>query len=1158
MNGSIRADGATSSPAGIVAPFDNEIQSALAALSSGDFAAAAIGLLAALGYRSERTLLGQTGDVGDFIAHFPAANPDTHSERGFQENVRSVRILFQLTSDEIASAGTVRGADDPLSEAADFDTGQTRSFIFVAAELNGQSYPRGQYAAFSREINKRLSQPSVALFKSGQGTPLLTLAFVHRRKHKRDERRDVLGSVSLIREIDPVSPHRAHLDILAELALADRLRWMDARGLPRDFDGLLAAWLDALDTEELNRRFYRALFAWFERAVGEATFLTSGAKTLPAEEHVIRLITRLLFIWFIREKGLIAEDLFIETRVGPLLREYDRDAGDSYYRAVLQNLFFATLNSELDRRGFSRGSNATHRDFSRYRYRTEMADPDALLSLFARTPFINGGLFDCLDSEEATGDSGYRIDCFSDNANQRGGYSIPNRLFFGPDGLISLFKRYKFTVEENTPAEQEVALDPELLGKVFENLLAAYNPETRATARKQTGSYYTPRPVVDYMVDEALAAALAAKARPADGDGDFWRERLRYLLDYADAMNDADELFDESERQGIVRAIAGLTLLDPAVGSGAFPMGALHKLTLALRRLDPDNRLWEQLQKELVLDRAASAFDRQDQRARDTELQEISDTFEKYRDSDFGRKLYLIQNSIYGVDIQTVATQIAKLRFFISLAIEQDPTGEADDNYGIKPLPNLETRFVAADTLLGLDKPLQMSLGQTDVVSQLRRELNANRERHFHAATRRQKLACREKDWRLRDRLAAALRQVGLPADDAEKIARWDPYDQNASADWFDAEYMFGVGDGFDVVIGNPPYGIPIKDKRSKIIGSSDSYANFMALVGEIAPRGVMAYITPTSWETAIKFKEFRQNLFSTMSLETIVNLPYDVFTAAYIDTAVTIGKFVGKQAPTFQIANLDKKVSLDLTAIHDYLTPVDWTAVEQDPSLRIPLIEWATDLYRRILEHATPMGELTESRIGILASKSDIREQNFTGATPFFSGQVDRYRITYLTQTAFVAMNTVSAQVHDGPRLLTRRIVSRSNRLMSARTMEEYVVKKDLYTIKLLEHSDTRLATLLAILNSKLMSFLLLSRSATATRDDFRQVTLTELRELPILLPDSNTLERELSQLVRTREHQEDQAADMERQIDEIIYRIYGVTHEEKEAIDAWLTRSG
>ena len=767
------------------------IGDALTALPNAEFTGAAKHLLGVLGYESERTL-DLSGRVDDFISQFPAPNENTQTEQAFRDNVQSAHILFQVTDTEIAAHST-------LFDTGDFDAGNARSFLFAAVELNGASYPRGQYATFTRELNKRFPMPTVVLFKTV--TDFLTLSFVYRRPHKRDSNRDVLGPVSLIREINPAKSHRAHLDILQALSLENRLQWMTDHEKPRNFDGLLDAWLNALDTEELNRRFYQDLYKWFDRAVNEARFPTGEARTLHPEEHVIRLITRLLFVWFIKEKRLITDALFIEEQIKPLLMDYDQDAGDSYYRTVLQNLFFATLNTEIDKRGFSQVKNATHRDFSRYRYKKEMRDPDALLALFRQTPFINGGLFDCLDSEEATRYGGWRIDCFSDVHCHK--LSLLNRLFFDDDGLIPLFNRYKFTVEENTPVEQEVALDPELLGKVFENLLAAYNPETRDTARKQTGSYYTPRAVVDYMVDEALVAALAQACVPSDGDTGCWQDRLRYLLDYADAFNDANELFEADETEGIVRAIAEIRVLDPAVGSGAFPMGMLHKLTLALRRLDPDNSRWEQLQKERARAKADAAFDTKDPRERDAELLAISDTFERYS-GDFGRKLYLIQNSIFGVDIQTIATQIAKLRFFISLAIEQEPDATAS-NYGIKPLPNLETRFVAANTLIALKAADQLDLFRQQIEG-LKTQLTENRERHFHATTRPKKLACRDEDTKLRRALAEELNAAGLPEDDANKITHWDPYDQNATADWFDPEYMFGVADGFDVVIGNPPY----------------------------------------------------------------------------------------------------------------------------------------------------------------------------------------------------------------------------------------------------------------------------------------------------------------------------------------------------------------
>ena len=876
----------------------NRVRDALSELPDGDFSKTAEKLLGSLGYRGDDALPSETVTVGDFIADHPAPNPDTKSEQEFVENTQAVRIISQISDAEIAA-----NAQQALIDASTFDTGNARSFLFLAMELKEDTYSRGQYAAFTREINKRWQFPTVVLFKTAAN--LLTLAFAHRRLHRRDPGRDVLGNVFLIREIDPVKPHRAHLDILDDLSLPKRLGWMNAHGKPHNFDGLLEAWLDTLDTEELNRRFYRDLFDWFERAVAQAKFPKTGAKVLKREEHVIRLITRLLFVWFIKEKGLVAEDLFVENQVGVLLQDYDRADGDSYYRAVLQNLFFATLNTEIGERRFSKQTSDDHRNFCVYRYRNEIAEPDALLDLFAQTPFINGGLFDCLDDFDGVKAGGVRIDCFTDNAGQRSDYSIPNSLFFDEDsqnpGLITLFNSYKFTVEENTPAEQEVALDPELLGKVFENLLAANIPETSETVRKQTGSYYTPRPVVDYMVNEALVGALAQKTQGDDGDGESWLAKLRDLLDYDDAFNDADDLFSPSEKAAVVKAIADIRTLDPAVGSGAFPMSILHQLTLALRRLDPDNHLWAELQKQRALEESGTAYEAATQQERDERLAEISETFERYRDSDFGRKLYLIQNSIFGVDIQVIATQIAKLRFFISLAIEQQAVPTAG-NLGIKPLPNLETRFVAADSLIGLSRPAQLPLGQTNKVKQLQDELDNNREQHFHANTRSRKLEYRKQDTGLREQLAAALRETGFAAGDADKVAQWDPYDQNASADWFDPEYMFGVAEGFDVVIANPPY-VQLQ-KNGGHLGDLYKDAGYVtyARAGDVyqlfqergcrllrPSSGLLAYITSNSWLKAEYGKPSRRYFSEKHTPVRLLEMGKDVFESAIVDSSVLL-----------------------------------------------------------------------------------------------------------------------------------------------------------------------------------------------------------------------------------------------------------------------------
>ena len=935
-----------------------KIKSALSAIPTDNFLEKSKNLLATIGYRSERTLQ-LSGTVHDFFQEFPPLNPNTKTEQEFRKHAESVQLIFQFTSDEITDDIQQR-----LFESDGFDKGNIKSFLFCAVELKDNIYSRTKYAEFTREINKRLFAPTVILFRAGNR---LTVAFADRRPDKTDEDRDVLGQVTLIKDIRLNDPHRAHLDILSELSLEACADWMGANNKPKNFDGLLSAWLAKLDTEELNKQFYRKLFAWYEWAIETATFPTDENRTLQPAEHVIRLITRLLFIWFIKEKGLVTDDLFNKAQIQDLLKEDNFDNGDAYYRAVLQNLFFATLNTEIDKRKFSTVGYATHRDFSRYRYKDQMRDSDKLLELFGKTPFINGGLFDCLDSWEATGEESYRIDCFSDNQYKK--LSIPNHLFFHTQqGLIPLLEHYKFTVEENTPIEQEVALDPELLGRVFENLLAAYNPETGATVRKQTGSYYTPRPIVDYMVEEALVATLSQKCNPTDSDAKLWDERLHYLLDYAQAFDDANAWFDDAETDGIVRAISELKVLDPAVGSGAFPMGMLHKLTLALRRLDPDNSRWEQLQKERAIQRAEIAFDTQDDEARREELVEIDETFKRYRDSDFGRKLYLIQNSIFGVDIQPVACQIAKLRFFISLAIEQAPEHNAA-NFGIKPLPNLETRFIAANTLIGLKAQGTLT---SNTAQDLEQALRDNREQHFHATTRQRKRACKQKDEKLRAELATELKRFGMPADDAERIARWDPYDQNATTDWFDSEWMFGITEGFDVVIGNPPY-IQLQKEGGRLgnlyqdvgfktfIRTGDIYCLFYEKANQLLKsNGYVCFITSNKWMRAGYGKKLRDYFGTLTQPIQLLDMGPDVFDAT-VDTnillfqntivddstdfrAVSIGTDFDKQTSNIAQYLMNNGATMEMPAkgeLWAILSPAELNLKRKIEDIGIPLKDW-------------------------------------------------------------------------------------------------------------------------------------------------------------------------------------------------------------------------
>ncbi len=851
------------------------VEAALRQFASGNLADNAKNLLNTLGYDSQRTVRLEPNTADGFLSAFDS--DDINAERALCEEWDSVDVLFQLMDDQIRDNANI----EIDFGGSGIDAESYQSYLFFALRLRGDQYTRTQLSQITREINKPFGMPAMVLFQHGE---TLTFAVIDRRLSKVDESKDVLEKATLIKDINFADPHRAHIDILFDLAIAELYR---EHGFG-NFAELHEAWRKTLDTEALNKQFYRRLYDWFEWAVSEAKFPENGKRAVTPEEHVIRLITRLLFVWFIKEKGLVADELFNETEIARLLKDYEREAGDSYYRAVLQNLFFATLNTEIGERRFSKKANADHRNFSVYRYRDQISEHEELLDLFGKTPFINGGLFDCLDDFKATGEGGSRIDCFSDSHYKQ--LSVPDRLFFDEErGLFPLLTHYKFTVEENTPIEEEVALDPELLGKVFENLLAAYNPETGTTARKQTGSYYTPRVIVDYMVTEALVATLSQQCN-------LPQEPLRKLFDYAAESENGVEQSVDAKADEILGAIAELTVLDPAVGSGAFPMSVLHKLTLALRRLDDDNSRWEELQKERAGKRAAAAFDTSDQQERDAELAEISDTFERYRDSDFGRKLYLIQNSIFGVDIQSIACQIAKLRFFISLTIEQAPNKEAP-NFGIKPLPNLETRFVAANTLIGLEGGGKLTSPKAQSLEQ---ELRMNRERHFHAATRTQKREYKQVDEKLRRVLAAELKQVGMPDEDADRVAAWDPYDQNASADWFDAEWMFGITDGFDVVIGNPPYIQLQKDggklgrlyeacKFDTFIRTGDIYCLFYEKADQLLKEcGHLCFITSNKWMRTGYGKKLRDYFMTHTQPIQLLDMGPNVFDAT-VDTNILL-----------------------------------------------------------------------------------------------------------------------------------------------------------------------------------------------------------------------------------------------------------------------------
>ena len=550
--------------------------------------------------------------------------------------------------------------------------------------------------------------------------------------------------------------------------------------------------------EVLTKEFYKKLFDWYDNwaiklvkypiGVGKDVKLQNGEQN---RIHLIRLITRFIFVWFVKQKGLIPDWIFSKVEIAKIFKKFKSDSlsDGNYYNGIIQNLFFATLNKQINEREFAYEKKTERiEDYGiKTKFRDKIDDPmfaipkDEFISKFESIPFLNGGLFECLDNF----DTKEYVDGFSREKERQ--TFIPNALFWGKDdkiGLIELFNTYNFTIEENTPQDIDVALDPELLGKAFENLLGTFNEEAKSTARNESGSFYTPREIVDYMVDASLKEYFKEKLNSCENI----EEKLNDLFSY----NKDDNNFSSEQTETLMESINNCKILDPACGSGAFPMGILNKLSFIMQKLDKNNELWKQLQIKYATEKSKKAYGLDNKEKREKRLKEIQDVFEistgEY--SNYARKLFLIENCIFGVDIQPIAIQICKLRFFISLIVDQRTDKNKENNFNVLPLPNLETKFVAANTLIGIKRESGF-LADPDIEIK-QNELLEIRHIHFAARDAKEKIELRRKDKYLCKELVKLLKKDGfLNSTDAEMLANWDPYNPSVSSEFFDPYWMF-------------------------------------------------------------------------------------------------------------------------------------------------------------------------------------------------------------------------------------------------------------------------------------------------------------------------------------------------------------------------------
>lgn len=1123
--------------------------------------------------------------------------------------------------------------------------------LVIAVELklreNGLEPTRSQLAEISRAFNREfMYTPVTVLYRYGNYIALANSErSAYKAKYKEGEK---VGKVSLLRDIKYDNPHTGHLQILHGLTVPAKIS---------SFKDLYKHWGEVFSVNVLNKKFYLELSNWYFWAIKNVTF--PGEPTLDdallqgkeykdlQQEHkatnVIRMLTRLLFVWFMKEKKLIPDELFdlevikkdILNEISPyqevgMFTEHNKDS--VYYKAILQNLFFATLNCPiksdgLDKRerGFRGEGYGTNRGIDYLlRYKKYFKKPEAFLQkLNDVVPFLNGGLFECLDDKFKN----KYIDGFSDQMTKGEQLIVPDYLFFGLEeeadlsevigiadkknknaavkGLINILKSYKFTITENTPIEEEVALDPELLGKVFENLLASYNPETKTTARKQTGSFYTPREIVNYMVDESLIAYLKNKIQSAETvhselgasqtnlfgnkhkvgqtslveqhSGSELKdneERLDELLHNLVSYN-AENPFAEFPQTSkiILEQLDTCTILDPACGSGAFPMGVLQKMVHILEKLDPDNRIWKEVQIEKAKKESDEAFDIADKKAREIRLLEINEAFdEDINNPDYARKLFLIENCIYGVDIQPIATQISKLRFFISLVVEQN-VDKSKDNFGIRPLPNLETKFVAANTLIGIEK--ENTLFSTTEIKALEQELKKVRNKLFGARTKDTKLKYRTQDKELRLQIADKLKANGFPVASAEKLASWDPFDQNASSSFFDPEWMFDIKEGFDIVIGNPPYvqikQIPEGDKPYYTTnfrfatGRFNLFYFFIEISSFFTKKnGLTSYIIPDRLMLNTQCKQLRSWLLNDQSILSIDSFDESVFDSAVVDSIILNYKNIENKAkyihskPNASILNISETKSIKI--------PVDYFKNSSSNQFDLNYSLDTSNLINKIKFNTKLLGEISETKDGIIQSK--IKDLLFLKSNSnsfckklLFGKDVNRYNIQFNDNWVNYQpdeMMKIEIKRGGGGLRLRKKSIFEKEKILTRQTSDKIIAAIDssnfYYSNTLHGTSITdvrfKVKYLLALMNSKVVNFYYKQITSEGGKV-FAQVKIEILRQLPIKYIKNQSSIIKLVDQINVKQKNGLDISEIIEILNHNIYKIYDLNYDEVKIID-------
>ena len=832
---------------------------------------------------------------------------------------------------------------------------------------------------------------------------------------------------------------------------------------------------------------------WVELETGEPDvqyFTSFKEDDKLVRDYIKKMMGRIVFLYFLQSKGWLAGNLHY---MHDLFYDASDEVKGDFLDKVLEPMFFGLLNTRPEDRSSAPLVNGVGVKY--------IPNADEI-------PYLNGGLFQQEKIDEV--DS-----CF------------PAGMF---QSLFDFFDSYNFTIDENDPNDAEVGVDPEMLGKIFENLLED---------NKDKGAFYTPKEIVRYMCQESLTAYLQTGIDDA--------EVKEHIANFV-KTNDVEELGGASSElaMSIDQKLIDVKICDPAIGSGAFPMGLLRELYACRKSIE---------------------------------------IFEEDNAADIKR--HIIQNNIYGVDIEKGAVDIARLRFWLALIIdEKEPM----------PLPNLDFKIMQGNSLLesykGVDldvtsKKLKtgkdtkktrgvLSLGfeETDVQKTIQDLVKSyfSITDHTLRAQRRQQIdkyvkdyikICAEGNHEVKD----AVDELEIPND---QFFLWHTY----FADVFEKG-------GFDIVIGNPPYGVSIKDDYRKAVVASwgnvpdyEIYYYFIVLAAPLLKeKGIMSYIIPNTFLFNTFAKHFREMLVEKWNvLEILDCTKFPIFESAVVRNAINLfqkDSEGSKQVGYRNTANVTSFSDL-LEREREFMTVESLLAMNQNWGLAYFLPTSIRNVVNLISSSPLAVKDVfPEISQGLIAydkykgqSEEIIKSRAYhsfvykDGLKKWLWGEdVTRYNLTwngkeYIDYCNGIA-NPRNPSFFVGKRMLVREITNPS--IFAA--LIEIEAYNDPSIIIVKESRDYPIEILVGIMNSKLATFFHFNHSPKATKGAFPKILVQDIKEFP--LPKVNSDERKiLMRLVDDvttikKGKSIAETSVLENQIDFLVYHLYGLTYDEVLIVD-------